>query len=148
MHICESNKSPLVFCYLPVLISWKVHWNKRFVLMLHMFKPTQLSRLFIGQPRNFTTFRGIIRNKSVSNPHSVSYPMDPGITLSEGKPAVMVRMYNNECTITHIGFVTWYLINHKHNFVKFKVPTTMLLRISKSFETSVMPHPLIEPHIP
>jgi hypothetical protein len=97
--------------------------------MLHMFKPTQLSRLRIGQPRNFTTFRCIIRIKFVSNTHSVSYPMDPGITLSEDKPAVMVRMYNNECTTTHIGFGTWYLIKHRHNFAKFKFLTAMLLRI-------------------
>jgi hypothetical protein len=97
--------------------------------MLHMFKSTQLSRLLIGQPRNFTSFRGIVRIIFVSNPHLVSYPMDPGITLPEAKPAGMVRMYSNDYITTHIRLLTWYLKKHRQNFAKFQVLTAMLLRI-------------------
>ena len=69
--------------------------------MLHMFKPTQLIRLLIGQPRLFTSVRNITRIIFISNPHSVSYLVDPGITFPEDKPAGTVRMCNNVYTTTH-----------------------------------------------
>jgi hypothetical protein len=69
--------------------------------MLHIFKPNQLSRLLTGQPRPFTSVRGLTKITLISNPQSVSYSMDLGTTFPEDKPAGMVRMYNNVYTTTH-----------------------------------------------
>ena len=96
--------------------------------MLHMFKPNHLSRLFSGKPRNFTSFRGITRIIFISNPHSVSYSMDLGITFPEDKPVGMVRMCDNVYTTTHKRLRS-LIIKHRHNFRKFQVLTEMFLKI-------------------
>ena len=69
--------------------------------MLHVFKLTQPSRILIGQLRHFTPVGGITRIIFISNPHSVSYSMDPWITSHEEKPDGMARMTNNVYTTTH-----------------------------------------------
>ena len=97
--------------------------------MLRMLKRTQMIKLLIGQPRNFTSVRGITRIIFISHPHKASYSMDPGITFPEDKLARMLKMYNNVYTTTHIRLRDVILIKHRHKFAKFQVLTAMLLKI-------------------